>query len=206
MKIQYIFFFIFTQYAFGQTILEKGESSFFRIQKVQTGNSIEVLVTDLKGVKLSEERIFMEQGQFKDYAWTQYQTGEKVNIELRQNKIIFNSKGKKKIIDLSNEELKFLTLPPLLSSTLIERIKKNPNEEKFEVVVIVPDRMLLLRFKFIKTSEKDEVSEWLLKPNNFFIGLLVGPVIFQFDKNYNLKKIKNITLPIRPTTKTEINF
>ena len=206
MKIQYIFFFIFTQYALGQTILEKGESSFFRIQKVQTGNSIEVLVTDLKGVKLSEERIFTEQGQFKDYTWTQHQTGEKVNIELRQNKIIFHSNGKKKIIDLSNEELKFLTLPPLLSCTLIERIKKNPNEEKFEVVVIVPDRMLLLRFKFIKTSEKNEVSEWLLKPNNFFIGLLVGPVIFQFDKNYNLKKIKNITLPIRPTTKTEINF
>ena len=192
--------------AFSKTILESGVSDFFTIQKTQEGNEIEVLVQDLKGYKLSEEKIMIKQGQFITYSWQQFQTGEKVKLELKNNKIHFVSEDKKKVMELSAEELKKIVLPPLLTNSLVARIKQAPQTKKFEVMVIVPDKMMLLNFNFVLKSQDKEKSVWELNPDSFFVGLVVGRVTFTFDKDLKLLKIKDIILPIRPTQKTEIVF
>lgn len=189
-----------------KTILENGVSNIFTIQKSIKGSVIEVQVLDLKGNKLSEEKIDMENNQFKTYAWKQFQTGEQVKLELKNNKIHFKSEDKEKVIEVSREELKKLVLPPLLTNSLVERIKQSPNSKKFAVMVLVPDKMLLLNFHFERESENNGNSVWVLKPDSFFVGLVVGPVTFNFDKDLKLLKIKDIILPIRPTQKTEIVF
>jgi ribosomal protein L25 (general stress protein Ctc) len=195
-----------TPSAFCKTILESGASDFFTIQKTQEGNEIEVLVQDLKGNKLSDEKIKIEQGQFTIYSWQQFQTGEKVKLELKNNKVHFSSEDKNKVIELSTDELKKIVLPALLTDSLVTRIKQAPKAKKFEVMIIVPDKMFLLNFNFELKSQDKEKSVWVLNPDSFFVGLVVGPVTFTFDKDLKLLKIKDIMLPIRPTQKTEIVF
>ncbi len=73
-------------------------------------------------------------------------------------------------------------------------------------MVIVPDKMMTLDFNFKKINENSDQSEWILEPDSFFVGLIVGQVTIYFDKNLKLLKIKDITLPIRPTQKTDILF
>jgi hypothetical protein len=204
--LSYIVLTFFTYSAFGKTILESGTSDFFKIQKSQQGNEIEVEVFNLQGKLLSSEKILMEENKFKNYTWSQLQTGEKVELELKKNKLQFKSEHKKKTIELSDDQLKKIVLPPLLTNSLLERIKTSPEANKFEVTVIVPDKMMTLDFNFEKEVQNKDQSVWVLKPNSFFVGLIVGPVTMVFDKELNLIKIKNIMLPIKPTQKTEILF
>jgi hypothetical protein len=161
-----------TSSVLSKTVLESGTSDFFTIQKSQEGNEIEVLVQDLKGKKLSDEKIIIEQGHFTTYSWQQFQTGEKVKLELKNNKIHFSTEDKKKTMELSADELKKIVLPPLLTDSLITRIKQAPTAKKFEVMVIVPDKMLLLNFNFEQKSQDKEKSVWVLNPDSFFVGLI----------------------------------
>jgi hypothetical protein len=192
--------------AYGKTILESGTSDFFTIQKSQDGNEIEVEVFDLKGKLLSTEKILMEKNEFKSYSWSQLQTGDKVELELIKNKLHFKSENKKKTIELSEEELNKIVLPPLLTNSLVERIKKSPGEKKFDVTVIVPDKMMTLNFNFERLDKNNDQSVWVLRPNSFFVGLIVGPLTITFNKDLKLIKIKDIMLPIKPTQKTDILF
>lgn len=189
-----------------KTILEKGASEFFTLEKSQDGNEIEVIVKDLQGKALSVEKIQTEQDQFKTYAWQQLQTGDAVKLELTDHELKFKSDEESKTIKLSTKEREKLVLPPLLTDALQKRIRKSPQSKKFEITVIVPDKMLTLDFDFEKKSENADGSEWVLNPDSFFVGLIVGPVTINFDKNLKLKRIKDITLPIRPTQKTQIVF
>jgi hypothetical protein len=208
MKIHlyYITLLFFTFSAYGKTILESGTSDFFKIQKSQQGNELEVEVFNLHGTLLSSEKILLGETNFKNYSWSQLQTGEKVELELKKNKLQFKSEHKKKTIELSDDQLKKIVLPPLLTNSLLERIKKNPVADTFEVTVIVPDKMMTLDFNFVKEVQNKDQSVWVLKPNSFFVGLIVGPVTMVFDKELKLLKIKDIMLPIKPTQKTDIIF
>jgi hypothetical protein len=201
-----VLLFSLTFSVYGRTLMEDGASDFFTIKKFQEGNEIDVEIFDLKGTKLSSERIILDNDLFKSYSWKQLQTGDKVDLELKDNKLHFKSDDKKKTIQFSKEELKKIVLPPLLTNSLLARIKKNPEAKKIELIVIVPDKMMTLEFNFEKKAENKKETEWVLNPNSFFVGLIVGPVKMTFDKDLKLLKIKDITLPIKPTQKTEIIF
>lgn len=190
----------------GRELIEKGASDFFTIQKFKQGELLEVEIYDLQGKKLSVEKIQTENDTFKKYIWNQFQTGESVELELKKNKLHFKSEKKEKSISLSDGELRKLVLPPLLTNALLSRIKENPKSKKFDLIVVIPDKMMTLDFIFERKSKTESETEWVLNPDSFFVGLIVGPVTITFDKNLKLLRIKDITLPIRPTQKTEINF
>ena len=151
--------FSFISSVYGKTIIEDGASDFYTIKKFQEGNEIEVEVFDLKGTKLSAEKIIIENDVFKSYSWRQLQTGDKVDLELKDHALHFKSDDKKKTIKFSNAELKKIVLPPLLTNSLIARIKNNPDAKKFELIVIVPDKMMTLEFNFEKKSF-DKIGEY----------------------------------------------
>lgn len=208
MSKKYFVLFLFSiiPLVHGRELIENGASDFFTLQKFQQGNVIEVEVYDLKGKKLSVEKIQAENDTFKTYMWNQFQTGDSVELELNKNQLHFKSEKKKKSLSFSDDELKKLVLPPLLTNALLSRIKENPKSKKFDLIVIIPDKMMTLDFIFEKKSENPNEMIWVLNPDSFFVGLIVGPVTITFDKSLKLLRIKDIILPIRPTQKTEINF
>lgn len=193
---------IFSLNVRSETLLEHGTSKNFQIKKYQKENQFQIIIEDLKGQKLSVEKITMLGEQFAHYEWKQYQTNDEVQISLEDKKLSFKSEDDKKTLKLSKSELSRTVLPPLLTDYLRRRIKAEPKIKEFEVKVIIPDKMMLLDFHFKKKKD----FQWILEPDSFFVGLVVSTVTFEFDENDKLKTISDIMLPIKPTAKADIKF
>lgn len=209
------FIFIFFPFLVrGQQVGEEGVSDFFQLMKTQEDAWMSIKMFDLKNSLLSWEKIKLSEGRnhFISYEWTQYQTEEYAAVTLEELNLKIDYQKNKaatvevKNIHLTQEEKNLLTLPPLISFYLSQKLKENPSGKKFDLIIIVPDKMLLLNFTLSKTNEDESQIEWELKASNFFVRLVVGPVYFIYNKGGKLLRIRDITLPVRPLQKTQIIF
>lgn len=145
---------------------------------------------DLKGKSLSVEVVELQEGKLFRYDWSQKQSGDR--FVLTKNGEYWQAEYNKEKKSFSMKEYPELLVPPMIAPEILARLKKNPSLKEWEFELLIPDKFMVISFKFQKTD-----MTWNLTPKNFFVRAVVGTIPFVLNSKGELSEIKNFTPPVR---------
>ncbi len=151
---------------------------------------------DENGVLLSEETVLLaEDGQIESYIWTQHQNNQRFTMTRQGDKWKLKLNDDKETLRVPSKSR--VLVPPIIAAGLAQEWKKKEELKTFQFQLLAPDRMETFSFIFHRTSEDAEFVTWTLKPENFFVRMVAGEIIFVFKKDKTLHEIRDFTPPIK---------
>lgn len=200
------------------TVQTASGKPWFQLEKTFTetvdGTRGQVVFRDEESKVLSEETIVISNdGVLQTYEWQQLQDKQSFSLRLNEKKWEIDFKGSKDSIDLPRDPTS-VVVPPMIAERLAQEWTKNPALKDFAFKLLVPDRRELFSFKFVRMKDKDGRAHWLLSPENFFVRLVAGEILFVYDADKVLKEIRDFRPPVKFRTpsgrleerKTSITF
>ena len=183
------------------------QNYWFRLEKWNLPNHLEVRFLDAKMNLLLREKVFLDpEKRFSRYEFDQIQTGETAEIRLEPNqvKFIFRDKERtrEKTRSLDPEDAKVFLVPPMLSDFLPQHWEEAIKAGQLDVKIAIPDRLDFYSFRFtLLPRQPGQDFHWEFEARNFFVGLVAGKIIFVYDVDKKLKAIRGIRPPVKFKTK-----
>lgn len=147
-------------------------------------------IEDSRGQAVMTESVIVQNGSLVSQSVEQLQTKESWDLTVRDNKAYFNTykltaEGRQQVGSGKTEEVDAFINGPLIEKFISHNwenlISGKPVNTAFSVLEL--ERTIGFRFEKIKESERAtrKVLVVKMKPQNFFVSVLVDPIILEFD-------------------------